>query len=212
MTLTQILANSSAFLDLDPSLPTSTELLTRVNFANQSVNEAASASALKEFHTIQVVQTGSTASISLLSNFREFMAPPQLLLSNGTYQPYAVIYPLERFEKDPQDFYCYVIGNPMEGYTAVFNNLISGCMLAMDYQRYPSGLATLTDVCELPDPNYAVTKVESYVLQSRSDDRFPTLEAKALNQLQNMIGRNMQMNGRENTTPRTQMGSYRIGT
>ena len=38
-TLSQILADSAAYLDLDPSLPTGTELTVRINYAQQAVNE-----------------------------------------------------------------------------------------------------------------------------------------------------------------------------
>jgi len=84
------------------------------------------------------------------------------------------------------DKYCYVLGNPSSGYTAVFNNLVSAnCTLSITYQRYPSGFATLTDVCELPDPEYVVCKIESLVLQSRRDERFPLKEAETERKLRN---------------------------
>jgi hypothetical protein len=52
-------------------------------------------------------------------------------------------------------------------------------------------MATLTDICELPDAEYVKLKLISYVLQSRSDERFPIIDAEANNRLINMIGRSM---------------------
>lgn len=187
-TLASILIECNAYLDLDASLPTGTELSTRANYANQAVWEATAVYQLRELQNILTITT-TTASIPLPSNFREFMVAPQQLNGSNTYEPYMQIDPLQIFDKEVSDKYCYVLGNPSSGYTAVFNNLTIGQPLTIVYQRYPSGLATLTDICELPDPQYVVEKVKSYVLQSRRDERFPQVDAKAEQKLKNMVGR-----------------------
>jgi hypothetical protein len=56
-------------------------------------------------------------------------------------------------------------------------------------------MATLTDKCELSDPSFVTSKIESYVLYSRSDERFPTAEARAESQLANMVSKDMKMPG-----------------
>jgi hypothetical protein len=50
---------------------------------------------------------------------------------------------------------------------------------------------TYSDICELPDADYVKLKLISYILQSRSDERFPIVDADANLKLQNMIGRSM---------------------
>jgi hypothetical protein len=76
-TLSQILVDANAFLDLDAAVPTSSELTSRVNYANQAVWDAAGVGQLKEFHTIHEVNPGSSSRVSLPNNFREFMASPK---------------------------------------------------------------------------------------------------------------------------------------
>lgn len=74
-------------------------------------------------------------------------------------------------------------------------------------------MATLTDVCEVPDDQFVVNKVVSLVLQSRSDERFPQVEANAQRLLANMIGRNMVTNpGGLNTTRRSGTAAWSIGS
>ena len=115
---------------------------------------------------------------------------------------YIQIAPEERQKRDSAEKYSYVTGNKMSGFVMTFNQFTGGS-LSMTFQRYASGFATLTDMCEVPDPEYVKMKVSSYILQSRSDDRFPTVEATANTMLQNMIGRRMRpLGGGVNTTPR----------
>jgi hypothetical protein len=57
-----------------------------------------------------------------------------------------------------------------------------------------------------------VQKIISMVLQSRSDERFPQVEANAQRLLGNMIGRNMVTSpGGDNKTRRTGSSAYAIG-
>jgi len=188
-TLSQILTDSNAFLDLTAELPTGNELTTRINYANQAVLDAAAVGQFGEFSTVYQVNPSGLASISLPSNFRELETSPQQLTASGIWDRFDEINPGEVYAKDSSDKYCYVLGNSQAGYTAVFNNLTANATLSFNFQRFPSGMATLADICELADPQYVVAKIESYVLQSRSDDRFPIIEADAQRRLQNMLGR-----------------------
>jgi hypothetical protein len=188
-TLSDILVEANAYLDLDTSVPTGLELTTRSNYANRAVWEASAIAQFKELEKVYHVGVSNLASIPLPSGFKEFQGAPQLLTSQGRYEPYMEIKPSEIFDMQLTDKYCYVLGNPREGYTAIFNNLEANCSLTIIYQRFPTGLLTLTDVCELPDPEYVTAKVESFVLQSRRDARFPIKDAEAERRLKNMIGR-----------------------
>jgi len=205
-TLSDILYSVNSYLDLEYALPTGAELQTRVNFANQAIEDACSAYRFREFDTIYYPSTSSVVSITLPFNFRELSNTPTEMSSGGTYKPFPQVR-LEQVQdniNNDNDF-CYLLGNKMEGHTLVFNGLTANATLMIQYQRYPSGMATLSDICELPDPEYVKTKVISYVLQSRLDDRFPTVEADAQRRLQNMIGREMvQPKGGVNRTPTNQ--------
>lgn len=187
--LQDILIDANSYLDLSAELPTGDELTTRVNYANQAIKDAAATGKLREFSSVYYVAP-SLATVPLPSNFREFEQSPVQLTSDGLYDEFPVLNPGDIFSKDVSDKYCYVLGNPAIGYFAIFNNLTAGATLTVNYQRYPSLMATYSDMCELSDAQFVVSKIESYVLQARSDDRFPIVEADAQRRLQNMMGRN----------------------
>lgn len=189
-TLSQILKDANAVLDLEAAEPTGDELTTRSNYANQAVWDASAIGQLSEFKREYLTTASTLATIPLPTNFRELQENPRLYLSNG-WEEWPAIEVEDKYTKPITERYCYVLGNPAEGYNLIFNNIEVTDQLSIVYQRYPSGMATLTDICELSDPQYAVRKIESYVLYSRSDDRFPIAEQKAEQQLANMMGREM---------------------
>lgn len=193
--LEQILIDANSTLDLEAELPTGTELTLRVNYADQAVKDAAATGQFGEFKKVYEVNTSTLATLSLPNDFREFQTNPRILDDTGAWVEFDVIEPDEKYDYAASDRYCYVLGNPSEGYKLYINQVISMATLSLVYQRYPSGLATLADKCELPDPGYVVRKVESYVLYSRSDDRFPQANALAEQRLQNMYGREMKGSG-----------------
>ena len=207
-TLEEILKSSNSYLDLEYSLPTGTELTTRVNFANQAIRDACSAYRFREF-TENYTVLATSATVALPSNFRELEEAPAVIDTNGDWTDYSQVRPEERFTKTSDSNYCYQLGSPND-YVLVFNNLSANATVSIQYQRYPSGMATYSDVCELPDAEYVRLKLISYVLQSRSDERFPIIDAEANNRLANMIGRSMiQPSGGLKKIPTNQ--TYQIG-
>lgn len=195
-TLGQILTDANSFLDLEATLPSGDELTLRANYANQAVWDASSAGQLSEFKRefVTSATSGGIVTIPLPANFREFEQDPKVLV-NGGWIDYPEIDVAEKYDKSSADEYCYVLGNPSEGYFAIFNAMVSGATISMIHQRYPSGMATLSDKCELSDPGYVTRKVESYVLYSRGDERFPTANAESEKRLANMYGRDMKTSG-----------------
>lgn len=211
-TLLQILTDVNAHIDLDATLPTGTELTTRVNYVNQAIWDANSIGQLKEFETTYAV-LATTPSITLPSNFKDFTSAPQLLLSGGVWEAYPLIAPSDIYSYDTSEKYSYLIGNPSSRYTLVLNNYTANATLSFSYQRFPSGMGTYTDVCELSDPEYVVLQTAAYVLQGRDDARFPILTAQAQQRLANMIGwDNKKQRGSVNYTRRVGTSSYSIGS
>lgn len=207
-TLQQILIDATAYLDLTAELPTGDDLTVRVNYSQQAVREWGDAYRWKELST-PYTAVATLGTISLPTNFKEFEGKPKDLL--GNYYP--EIRPADRVYQESSDKYCYVQGNQSSGFTTTFNALGSLATLSLTYQRQPSNMATLTDICEVPDDLFVVQKVISLVLQSRSDERFPLVDADAQRRLANMIGRNMvTVPGGENRTRRIGAAAYRIGT
>jgi hypothetical protein len=209
--LQDILIEANAYLDLDATLPVGTELTTRSNYANRALWEATAIAQFRELQNIYVVGTESNATFTLPTDFREFQTAPRVLTQQQTWEAYEQIDPQDIYSKSVNDKYFYVLGNPASGYNAVFNALEANCTLHITYQRYPSGLLTLTDICELPDPEYVTAKVESFVLQSRRDERFPVKDAEAERRLKNMVGRSSKsVTGGTNTTRRIGVANYII--
>lgn len=188
--LSNLLVEANAVLDLNADLPSGTELTTRQNYADQAVWDAAATGQLNEFKMEFLSTTSTLATIPLPSDFRELMDDPRIATSSG-WESWEAIEVEQKYSKGSQDRYCYILGNPASGYNLVFNNIVASASLSVIYQRFPSGLQTLSDVCELADPQFVVRKIESYVLYSRSDDRFPTAEQRAQTSLANMVGRGM---------------------
>jgi hypothetical protein len=201
MTLNQILLDASAVLDLSGSLPTGDELTLRQNYANQAVQDAAATGMFPEFRTEYKVYTTGSRQVTL-PGFRELEINPKALTTNGWIE-FDEIEETDKYNATGN--YFYVTGNPQAGYTANFSEtLVAGMSLSVIYQRYPSGMPSLTSICELSDPTYVTRKIESYVLYSRGDDRFQTAESRANNVLLNMTGRKSKGTGGQGRT--TQAG------
>jgi hypothetical protein len=198
-TLSEILIACNAYTDLEASLPTGTELTTRAEFAKQAVNEWAAAYQWPELSRTYRVDPSTLASISLPTDFAEFESAPQQLDSNWVEFP--KIKAKDQYNKEQSDKYCILYGDKAKGFTAVFNNLTASATISITYQANPSLMATLSDVCVVPDSEFVKTKIISYVLQSRSDDRFPTVNAEANRLLANMIGRSQVGHGEINKMP-----------
>lgn len=188
-TLLQILIDANATLDLDASAPSGTESTTRSNYADQAVWDASATGQLSEFKREHLTTCSTMATLPLPADFREFQEWPHIATGGG-WQSYEPIEVEKKYDRTG-DYVCWVLGNPAEGYNVVFNNIIASNTVSIIYQRFPSGLLTLTALCELSDPQYVVRKIESYVLYSRNDERLQIAESRAQQTLANMMGREM---------------------
>ncbi len=202
MTLQEILINSSAYLDQSTSIPTSDDFNIRLNFANQRIREWENSYRFSELKTKYTI--GATlASIPLPSNFSAIAGnPKELLDSNNNWQEYTQVDPSYIYDQQDPHF-SYILND-----TIIFNNLSSGATISIDYFRSAATLATLTDVCEVPDGNYVVNGIIASVLQARNDDRFPVVEAKTQNLLMGMIGNNQSSGSSSTRAPKK---NYHLG-
>lgn len=202
MTLQEILINTSAYLDQSTDLPTGDDYDTRVNYANQRIREWENAYRFNELKT-NLTLSATLATISLPSDFTAIAGNPQVLLdSSGTYQEYTQVDPSYIYSQVNKHF-SYILGDNI-----IFNGLSSGATVSIDYYRSAATLATLTDICEVPDGNYVVNGVIANVLQARGDDRFPIAEAKTKELLIGMIGDNQSSASSSTRSPKR---SYHLG-
>lgn len=207
-TLSNILVDANSYLDLDAALPEGDDLAVRTSYAQQAVREWADAARWKAL-TVPANLFITNATISLQSNFKELETIPVDVNKNR----YPEILPKDRIYKESSDKYVYIEGNEATGFVLTVNGLTSSLVsLSIVLQRNPSNMATLADICEVPDDMYVVQKVISLVLQSRSDERFPIVDADAQRRLANMIGRDMvQTPGGDMKVRRVRAATWRIG-
>ena len=209
--LQEILLDSASYLDLDATLPTGTELTTRIRFANLAVKEWSEAYKWKQMKVESTPSLASFASLGI-DNFKKLNGFPMEYLSEGIYQAYPEIRPEDRFEKEIDAKYSYVLGSEGTGFSLHLNGIAVGATLTIPYIRSASTMATLTDICEVPDSTFVVDRVISYVLQARNDERFPIVIADGNRLLRNMITEEMlPLSGGVNTTPKKGVAAYSIG-
>lgn len=211
MTLDDILKDSASYLDLDTALPTSTELGTRMRFANMAVREWANIYKWRQLKTEAVATLGTADSIEI-PNFKYLNSPPVEKVSTYSYYEYPEIQPEERYAKNSDDRYCYLMGNDSIGYFMYTNGLATNSTLSIPYTRGPSLMATLTDICEVPDATFVTSRVISYVLQSRNDERFPIVVGEGNRLLSNMIEQEVVVRpGGTNNVPKKGTSAYSLG-
>lgn len=211
-TLNDILLDSASYLDLDATIPVGTELTTRVRFANMAINEWGKAAKWRQLKIESTPSLASFASIGL-HNYEQLNGPPMEYLSDGVYQEYPEIRSEDRFSKDINSKYSYLSGSDAGGYSLHINGINVNATLTIPYVRGPSTMATLSDICEVPDPLFVTNRVISYVLQARNDERFPIVQAEGNRLLRNMITTEMvQLPGGVNTTPKKGVAAYSIGS
>jgi hypothetical protein len=205
-TLSQILVDVNSYIDLAAELPIGEDLDVRINYARQAVEEWSSAYRWRQLKGV-ASYLATTASIPLPSNFRELTGVPRV---NTTEYP--EIQPEERHQYGTGDRYCYILGG-LSNYHLIVNGISDSETISIDYQRYPSNFATLSSICEVPDPTFVRLKVQALILQSRLDARFQTVDAEAQRILQNMIGREMNLRpGGSQSIPRKGSTSWRLGS
>jgi hypothetical protein len=210
-TLNSILLDSSSYLDLDAVVPSGTELTTRVRFAVMAVNEWAQSYKWRQLKIEYAPSLASFASIGL-PNYQYLNGPPMEWEADNTWTSYPEVQPEERFDRDDDDQFCYIMGNDIEGVHLHVKGIDVNATLTIPYVRGPSVMATLTDICEVPDPEFITSRVISYVLQARNDERFPIVIANGNRLLKNMISTEMiRLPGGVNTTPKTGIAKYSIG-
>ena len=189
MTLSNLLRQVGAYVDQEATEPTGSDLTLRINYANRALGDWADAYDWNELtkKTALYASTASTTVISLPSNFKK---PMSALYHYDATTPtkYEIIDKNDAYVTDPSKYVCYVDGNTVEGYSLVVpRGLSSGASLLMDIQVFPSSLATLTDVVPMSTPGFIVTQTIAYVLESRSDSRFPLVKSDAQRWLFNML-------------------------
>lgn len=190
-TVSDILLDVGATVDQDTTAPTGTELAVRVRFADRSQKDWAQ---YYDWSSLRLPTTPgvsySQTSIGLNARFSALGSRVQDFSSGvDSPTPYTQLTdPLDRFSKLSTDRYCWILGNDVTGYSVQINPaLASGASIVFDQIVMPSSLATTTSTVTCPSSQFMSKRIEYYVLQARSDPRFPILKAESDDILAQMV-------------------------
>ncbi|MCB1712605.1 MAG: hypothetical protein KDH96_09090 [Candidatus Riesia sp.] len=186
-TLSDVLKDVGATVDQDASDPTGTELTNRIQFANRSQEDWARSYKWKELSTPWAPTVlVSMVSIGLPGDFNEFDGPiyDASLTSDNQYK---LIGPSDKIRKTSTEKYAIVRGNLVSGkYLEIHPALASGVSLVGDYQSFPSSLTSLNEQ-PLAPREYMAKRIGYYVLEARSDSRFPIFKSDSEQTLLELI-------------------------
>ena len=189
MTLSEILAQIGAYTDQSTDIPTGDELSVRVSVVGQALQEWGNAYQWKQLRIPYSTTVVAGVSIGLPANFKKMMSiavDTSLPVSNN--REYKEIRAEDRFNKVETDKYFYITGDPSTGRVMnIFPSLASGTPIKFDYQSFPSSMATLNDICVCPHPEFITKRAIGFMLEIRSDTRFPQVKADADVLLSRMI-------------------------
>lgn len=190
-TVSSVLLDVGATVDQDTTPPTGTELLVRVRFADRAQKDWGSFydwACLRSPTTPAVL--ASQTSLALSTRFSALGSRVQDFstgVNNPT--PYTQLSsPADRFRTLSTDKYCWILGDAAQGFSLQINPpLASGVSLVFDQVLTPSSLATTTDTITCPSTQFMSKRIEYYVLQARSDPRFPILKTESDDLLSQLV-------------------------
>lgn len=202
-TLLNVLQDVGATVDQDTSTPTGTELTNRVQFTNRSQEDWANAYKWKDLNKqFKPTVLLSMTSLGLPADFRDLSGPINDA-SISADNKYIQIDPDQKVLKLPTDKYVIKRGDLVNGpYLEINPALASGVSLIVDYYSYPSSVATLTDKLVCPSREFMSKRVSYYVLEARSDSRFPLVYQQSEDLLRSLISeQDAPSQGEQNRVP-----------
>lgn len=190
-TLSDILSDVGAYVDQDTTLPTAggTEETVRINFVGQALREWEDSYDWLQLRKIGALSVGlSATSAALPANFKKLMSPLyDMSQAVSTAREYVEVTADEQYSRSRSDKKIWTGGDEAQGYYVGSFGFTSGFSGVFEYQAHPSSLATLTDTAVIPNSNYLVKRTIAYILEARTDSRFPEVKQDADRELQRMI-------------------------
>lgn len=181
-TVSDILEKIGAYVDQDTDLPDEPELSVRISYIDDAQDEWAGAYTWEALRTKGSLSATSGASYGLPTDFRDLMSPVfDVTLDDDNEYP--EVKPADRFKKASTDKYCYIVGDTI----TINPPPTSAASLLFDYQKIPTALVSTNQISPIPRPEYLVKRGIAYVLESRSDTRFPQVKEDSQIMLDRMI-------------------------
>lgn len=176
LTVTQLQQRIATEVDQRASTPTvgGNEWEFRLTLLNRAQDEWSMAhdweSLRKTFWPL--ITYASMASVSLPSNFKELAAPPIKYDYVEGGRRWNLIKQEEQDQMLSTDEYALRIGNPMVGYTLLWNPpLESGASVKLEYYSFPTSLASPNDYTEIEEPEFLVKRTAELIWRARNDVR-----------------------------------------
>ncbi len=193
-TLNTLQQDIASVVDQSTTVPTAggDEWNLRKSWINRSIEEYGHAydwEALRKvaFPGITGVSQGS---ISLPLEFRK-MARMPVYHSSGVSggEEWSEILPEEIGRFESTDKYFYLLGDRGNGYTMVWNpaTIASGASMMLTYFSFPTSLSSPANVLAMENPEFVINRTIAYIFEARSDARFQGFEARARENLLQMI-------------------------
>lgn len=195
LTVDEIMTQIASTVNQEATAPTAggTEWSLWLQYINRGIAEWARANDWEDMRRVFYpgVTGVSLASISLPMDFRKLADAPKLYNpTNADPIPYPeVLWEQESLYNINTDNYVKILGDTMNGYTAVFSppTMASGASLQIQYYAMPTSLASPAQYSPVPDAQFLVDRTIAYILEARSDSRFQLEENKARERLLSMV-------------------------
>jgi len=185
-----ILKSVGALTEQEAILPTGTDLSVRLQFVNDALGEWSDTYTWKDLRVTLNINT-STASVNIINLPTTFREPLSTLYSFSETENKPIAYPLidaeQRFTRESDEKYCYLMNTFLNKQLVVNPPLASGVSCQLDYMSFPSSVATTSDYVPISASQYLVKRVSAMVFQARGDSRYPLLQADAQRMLSNAI-------------------------
>jgi len=135
-------------------------------------------------------QASGNVTVAMPADFKKLAGFPLIIESSSdSGTEYAQIDPQERERYGITDKFCYVLGNPSDGYSLILHpgSLSSGASIYYNYWSAGATLASPADVSMCPDPEYLVVESIAQLWEAREDPRYPEMKSEADRRLAQML-------------------------
>lgn len=135
----------------------------------------------------------ATTSYALPSDYKLPGGYVRFVDSGGNVSKLQLLSPEEAQLYTTEERFCYVTGNPQDGYnlnlnfTPVTGDSYVGTTIKIDYYKFADSLSATSDVPEMSDPLFIINRVAAQLFAQRGDlNMYTVFETRATNSLQQM--------------------------
>ena len=163
----------------------------RMGAMNRSLIDWANSSewsSLKKVHNGLISVSGG-ASYVLPTDFSKLDGFPRITWDGTTTDEFSAVNPSKNSIYNDSDRFVNIFVNSRDGKVMYIHSatLSSGASVQFTYWKSPQSLSTVSDIIEVPDPNFIVQRSLYYIYKGREDGRFPEAKVESDRVLARMI-------------------------